>query len=94
MASLSALDSVRARSRARTPAAPVSINLAGGDRYVGTDEAAMILGLAAKTLRAWRCERKGPACEKRGEGKQARVFYRVSALAAWSESAGWQLVSR
>ena len=92
MSSLSALDPLRARSRDRKTAAPVSINL-DADRFVGTDEAATLLGLAAKTLRQWRCERKGPACEKRGEGKQARVFYRVSSLAAWSESAGRRLVA-
>lgn len=85
---LSALD----RLRARKSAALVSINL-DTDRFVGTAEAAARLGVAAKTLRQWRCERKGPACEKRGEGKQARVFYRVSSLAAWSESASRRLVA-
>jgi hypothetical protein len=53
------------------------------DRLVATAEAALLLGHAAKTLREWRSQRKGPAALKMGTGRRARVLYRLSSLEAW-----------
>jgi len=43
----------------------------------------MRIGVSQKTLRQWRCERRGPAGLKLGGSKQARVAYKLSSLEAW-----------
>jgi predicted DNA-binding transcriptional regulator AlpA len=74
------------RPKAKTPAAPLADISLTDDRLVGTAEAARLLGLSAKCLREWRCQRTGPAALKMGSGQRARVFYRVSSLEAWVRS--------
>ena len=71
------------KTRDRTPATALADLSLKDDRLVATAEAAMLLGLAAKTLREWRSQRKGPAALKMGTGRRARVLYRVSSLEAW-----------
>jgi len=53
------------------------------DPLLGTAEAAAMLGLSQKTLREYRCDRRGPRCFKLGTKKQARTVYRRSDLERW-----------
>lgn len=74
----------RARKAAKpTPAEALADLSLTHDRLVDTREAARLLALTPKTLRSWRCERKGPAALKLGSGRRARVAYRLSSLEAW-----------
>ena len=56
------------------------------DPLLGTAEAAAMLGLSQKTLREYRCDRRGPRCFKLGTAKQARTVYRRTDLEAWIRS--------
>jgi len=67
----------------RTPKAALADLQLGGDRLLGTASAAVRLGVSQKTLRQWRCEKRGPPGLKIGGSKQSRVAYRLSALESW-----------
>lgn len=73
----------RSKTKDRTPAAALADLSLKDDRLVATAEAAQLLAVAPKTLREWRCQRKGPAALKLGAGRRARVVYRMSSLEAW-----------
>lgn len=51
--------------------------------YMGTNEAAVYLGLRPQTLRRWRVQGGGPAYLRLGDGPSARCVYRADALEAW-----------
>jgi len=51
--------------------------------YVDERGLATWLGLAPKTLRAWRCKRLGPRFLKLGPARAAPVRYRVADVQAW-----------
>jgi predicted DNA-binding transcriptional regulator AlpA len=53
------------------------------DPLLGTADAAAMLGLSQKTLREYRCDRRGPRCFKLGTAKQSRTVYRRSDLERW-----------
>jgi len=74
------------KTRDRTPATALADLSLKDDRLVATAEAAMLLGLAAKTLREWRSQRKGPAVLRLGTGPRARCCYRLSDLEAWTRA--------
>ena len=50
-------------------------------RYVGTHEAARLIGLSARTLEKYRCYGGGPVYLKIG----GRVVYRQADLEAWAQ---------
>lgn len=56
------------------------------DVLLGTTEAAALVGLSPKSLRAMRCARTGPRCLKLGATKQSRTVYRRSDLERWVRS--------
>ena len=56
------------------------------DVLLGTAAAAALVGLSAKSLRQFRCDRTGPRCLKLGSKKQSRTVYRRSDLEAWIRS--------
>lgn len=72
-----------ARKPKRSPAAALADISLRDDCLVSTAQAARLLGLSQKTLRALRCDRAGPPCLKMGTAAQARVLYRRSALEQW-----------
>lgn len=50
------------------------------DEVVNEHAAAVILGVAVRTMRQWRYTRQGPTWLKLGPGRMAAVRYRVSDL--------------
>ena len=72
-----------ARKPKRSPAAALADISLRDDCLLSTAQAARLVGLSAKTLRALRCDRQGPPCLKMGTAAQARVVYRRSALEQW-----------
>jgi hypothetical protein len=54
----------------------------GTNTFLSTDAAAAFLGIAAATLTAWRCLRRGPRFRKHGN----RVLYSLTDLVAWSDA--------
>jgi Helix-turn-helix domain len=52
-------------------------------RYLGTNEAAHLLGLQAQTLRRWRTKGGGPPFLRLGDGPAARCVYPLAALEGW-----------
>jgi len=46
-------------------------------------QVAVLLSLSVATLRAWACERKGPAFYKMGSGRGSRVYYRQQDVQGW-----------
>jgi len=72
-----------ARKPKRSPAAALADLSLRDDCLLSTAQAARLVGLSAKTLRALRCDRAGPPCLKMGTAAQARVLYRRSALEQW-----------
>lgn len=73
----------KTKTKARTPAEALADLSLKDDRLVDTKEAARLTAHAEKTLREWRCQRKGPQALKLGTGRRARVVYRLSSLEAW-----------
>jgi hypothetical protein len=75
----------RKRRTKTTPAAALAtIDIdRRNDTLVTTEEAAVITGRSAKTLRQMRCERRGPPCFKLGKAKQARVVYWLNDIHAY-----------
>lgn len=71
------------KKRTRTPAEVLADLSLKDDRLVDTKEASRLTAYSEKTLREWRCQRKGPQALKYGTGRRARVVYRLSALEAW-----------
>lgn len=63
-----------------SPAMGEVIQLAPGDRWLTTEQAAQRIGYTKRTLQKWRAERRGPPF-KRVNGHQAR--YLQSHLDAW-----------
>jgi predicted DNA-binding transcriptional regulator AlpA len=55
------------------------------DVMLSNAEAALMLGLAAATLRLWRHQGKGPRYVKLGCAKQANVVYLKADVLAWRE---------
>jgi hypothetical protein len=51
-------------------------------QYLGDREAAAALGVAARTLRSWRQEARGPPWVKIGKF----VYYRIAVIEAWLQS--------
>ena len=76
----------RSKTKGRTPAEALADISLKDDRLVSTAEAAQMLGLAPKTLREWRSQRKGPAVLRLGTGPRARCCYRRSDLEAWTRA--------
>lgn len=72
-----------ARKPKRSPAAALADIDLRDDCLLSTAQAARLVGMSAKTLRALRCDRQGPPCLKMGTAAQARVLYRRSALEQW-----------
>lgn len=72
-----------ARKPKRSPAVALAAISLRDDCLLSTAQAARLVGLSAKTLRALRCDRAGPPCLKMGTAAQARVLYRRSALEQW-----------
>jgi predicted DNA-binding transcriptional regulator AlpA len=52
-------------------------------RFIRTHEAAVLLGLSARTLEKYRCAGTGPVFRKLG----GRVVYAIHDLEAWADSA-------
>jgi predicted DNA-binding transcriptional regulator AlpA len=73
---------VKKERRVSAAEALADLSLAN-DPLLGTAEAAAMLGLSQKTLREYRCDRRGPRCFKLGTKKQARTVYRRSDLESW-----------
>jgi predicted DNA-binding transcriptional regulator AlpA len=73
---------VKKERRASTAEALADLSLAN-DPLLSTAKAAAMLGLSQKTLREYRCDRRGPRCFKLGTKKQARTVYRLSDLDRW-----------
>ena len=72
------------RSKTTTPAEALADISLKDDRLVPTAEAALLLGVAPKTMREWRSKRTGPTPLSLGTGKRARVVYRFSVLESWA----------
>lgn len=50
-----------------------------------TADLASRLGMHAVSIARWRVEGKGPPYFKSGEGKKARVFYRLKDVREWEK---------
>ena len=89
--SLVAVDALRARQKSaalvRSAANP------DAELLVDTREAGRRVGLSEKTLRTYRCEKRGPPCVKLGAGPRGRVRYRVGDLQAWFKASARVLVA-
>jgi len=83
MATKTKTKTTSARKPKRTPAAALADISLKDDCLLSTAQAARLVGLSQKTLRALRCDRAGPPCLKMGTAAQARVLYRRSALEQW-----------
>jgi hypothetical protein len=71
------------KSRKATPSEALADMSLADDAWLGTADAAALVGLSSKTLRQLRCDRAGPRCFKMGTTQQARTFYRRSDLERW-----------
>lgn len=76
----------RSKAKGRTPAAAAPEISLTNDRLVPTAEAAVLLGLAPKTMRNARSLREGPTPLKIGNGPRARVVYRLSDLERYARA--------
>ena len=89
--SLLAVDALRARHKSAELASSAANSEV--DLYVDTREAGRRIGLSEKTLRTYRCEKRGPPCLKLGAGPRGRILYRVSDLQAWFKASARVLVA-
>jgi len=62
--------------------------------YMTTEQAADYLKLSPKTLERYRVEGKGPSFHKLGNGKRARVLYKVDDIEIWLKSCRHQSTSQ
>jgi predicted DNA-binding transcriptional regulator AlpA len=76
----------RRKATPATPAAALADLDLRHDAFLPTAQAAVVVGLSAKSLRQMRCDRTGPRCFKLGTAKQARTVYRRTDLEAWIRS--------
>lgn len=67
---------------------------ASAERFLNTSQTAAYLGLAAQTLREWRCAGRGPAYHRLGGGGlTGRCLYRLSDLEAYLQARRWTSTS-
>jgi hypothetical protein len=70
-------------AKRKTPSQALAGMTLADDAWLGTADAAALVGLSQKTMRQMRCDRAGPRCFKRGESQQARTYYLRSDLERW-----------
>jgi len=58
----------------------------GADRFLTTVECAELLRLSPRTLERMRVQGAGPRYVKAGPGVRAKVLYRLSDIAAWTNA--------
>lgn len=77
---------IELRRRQDSEAEHLTVGGTGTDRFLTTVECAELLRLSPRTLERMRVQGDGPRYVKAGPGVRAKVLYRLSDIAAWTNA--------